>query len=341
MKYKFLIYLTCILLLTSCTKDNKEIIENKDIDTKINIGKLQKNILTLNDKIKQLEEENKSLSMTIDDLVVTQYGQGRTDYKFILENSYYIEDEIQTMLGYRHYNGIEPLRVLPYSDATQVNSGYPSDIEVISTVRNSNNEQWALVEFYDHSSKGKNNYGFVKVEYIEDSKDVEEDHANISVPIGIQGIHIGDVLEKSISILGIEYWDIRGFDGNFIHYDENEGSESSFSLGKGIDIFYDSKTHSIWGIRFNAKKYYTTEGYGIGSNAVQTVEYYKSKYPMNGDVNFEKNADGYGEIESNIGYWSFDIGDNYILKLEINTEELTQDSIIIGIELMPIWKFFI
>lgn len=303
--------------------------------------KNNKHIITeLNNEIKLLKEEKNDSFRLMTTHKETTNTQDNS-YAYTLKNNFYIEDEVQTMLGYKHYNGAEPLMSLPYSDTLQINSGYPSDVKVISTVRNKDNEHWALVEFYEHSSTRKNNYGFIKVKYIEEAVGIN-DISTLDIPIYIEGIKKGDLLQKAIGILGEDYAQTRGFDGGVIHYGDLEIGEHTIFFEKGLDILYDVKTNIIWGFRIDDIGYNTSEGYGVGSNAMMAIQYYNALYPMNGDVNFENDIEEYHLFPgTTIGNWSFDVGNGYILKFEIDTEKLTKDSKITCIELKPSWNYYV
>lgn len=330
---KYLCLTFGIIMMAGCSNTVATTDRGESVDTSINQYKEQ--ITKLELQIEKLEEENKEMSEQIKNQIDDQ-----TSYKYYVDNYYYKEDEVQTMLGYKEYTGNEPLKALPYLDAIEVNSGSASGVKIISTVRNKYDERWALVEFCAHSDRNINNYGFVKLEYIEEKKD-NSDHIISAIPLNIQGIQIGDLKEKAIAILGEDYVETRGFERGIIHYGEITEDKNQFYLGKGIDILYDTKTNVIWGIRIDDKNYKTSEGYGVGTNAIEAIEYYKSIYPMNGEVHFVDDLEDYKNVDTSaVGYWSFDVGHNYVLKLEIDTKELTKNSVITSIKLVPIWYFF-
>lgn len=244
----------------------------------------------------------------------------------------YYEDTIQTLLGYKHYSGNGPLRAFPYEDSPVVSELKEYDVNVISTVRNENNEHWALVQ----TENRINNYGFVRAEDIKDVEDRGVKTKGLNVPISIESIKIGDLLEKAISVLGLDYVNMSGKERGFIHYGEIDGSDGMMLLGKGIDIFYNLYTHEIWRIRINKEVYSTLEGYGVGSNAMKAVEHYRSRFPMNGDKSIMEDSENFN---MNAGKWSFDVGSEYVLKFEIDTDDLTDESKITEIELAPKWWF--
>ncbi|MGE5632544.1 MAG: hypothetical protein ACM3TR_15850 [Caulobacteraceae bacterium] len=322
-KSAFLIFILLfnlsLSLLNGCATNtgSNETIQDQSLHKDLDIYEYQTQLTKLEEELNQLKQENQRLK---DNLVALT----RTDYQYFLDNYYYQEDEIQTMLGYKHYNGDEPLRALPYSNAPELNRGFSSEVTVISTVRNRDNEHWALVEF-PAAERGRNNYGFLKVEYLEDYLYTGQDYSKLDLPISIEGIKIGEPLEKAIAALGLNYYEIRAGERGFIHYGETIGSRDKMILGKGIDIFNNMQTHQIWRIRMDGEGYETSEGYGAGSNAMEAINYYKAHYPM--DENFRDS--------SNTKYWIFEIGDEFVLNLEINTQELTEDSRIKRIDIGP------
>lgn len=327
MKYKKLIFLLIILLLEGCAKiDNEkteELINTNDTNIDIlqdKISDLEAEKETLATQVNKLETENHELNLMIDDLVL--------DRKDLIDNSYlYKQDKRQYVLGYKKYIGEEPIRSLPSSDSIEVNSNSPIDVQVICTVINGSGEKWALVEAVKQDF---NNYGFVRVEDIVDKEYTGVDYSSLNVPVIIEDIRIGDVYEKAISKFGIDYKMTSGFEKGIIHFGE--------TFFDGIDFHYNIQTHNIWGLIVNSEGYKTTEGYGIGSNAIDTIEYYKSLYPMNGETNFAPKV--YEGIKGSVGYWAFDVGSEYILNFKIDTEQLREESIITEIRLMPfLWYY--
>ncbi len=322
-KIVYIILIFIILLSSGCAETSgNNTTEEQSTTNNQNIEKYQAKIKEMENKIGELTEENKTLTETIN----SQINKPEANLDYIINNYYYREDEIQTMLGYKKYDGNEPIRALPYSDALQVNNGSPSEVNVVSTVRNKYDEPWALVEFIG-GERGRNNYGFVKVEYIKEYKSSDQDYSKINIPISIENIHIGDLLEKAINELGLEYVEMRSRSRGFIHYGEIVGN--GHRLGNGIDFFYKLTTHNIWLIRVTGEGYITSEGYGVGSNATDVINNYSSKYTKKVDVNSVQNA----------GYWSFDVGSNYVIRFEINTEKLTDKSTIKSIIIAPVWWF--
>ncbi|MBO8169617.1 MAG: hypothetical protein H0Z35_10600 [Thermoanaerobacteraceae bacterium] len=320
-----ILFLLCVLLLTGCTEEHTVSMDGAT-------DEYQNFVSNLKAKIKQLEKENERLTETIRERNMKINELEKINYQYFLDEYYYEEEEIQTMLGYMQYNGEEPLRALPYSDAIEVNKGRPAKVKVISTVRNKYDEHWALVYFRESR---RNNYGFVKVEHLEELEEEysSKDYSKLNIPISIEGIKIGDSLEKAISVLGRDYVEVREAEfgvnhGGFIHYGKVDGSGKLMTLGDGIDIFYSLYTHSIWYIRIECEGYYTSDGFSVGSNAKEAIDYYKSHYPViEHGPNFDENST------------YFDVGDDYGLRLDIDTEELTKESKIKRIELAPVWWF--
>lgn len=58
----------------------------------------------------------------------------------------------------------------------------------------------------------------------------------------------------------------------------------------------------------------------------QPLNYYKANYPIHEDF----------QASPNPKYWIFEIGDEYVLNLEINTQGLNEDSVIIRVDIGPV-----
>jgi len=315
MKIKFIILFIILLffnlIFAGCTDNvDKQAALVQDVNT------YKTKIQELEEKIKQLEEENESKAERIREINRRIVELETIDYQDNLEKYYYRQDKVQNQLGYKRYEGDEPLRAFPYSNAPEVNKGSPADVRVVATVKNKYDDNWALVEFYE---RRKNNYGFVKAEYLKDYENIDDDTPD-NIPIGMEGIHIGDMIEKAVVELGTDYAEIKELNmpGGFICYDQ------------GLDIFYDRLTHKIWYIRTSEEGNLTSEGYGVGDNAKEAVDYYKTNYSMNMKeevIRFDESAS------------YFNLGNDYVLKLDIDMEDLTEESVIKRIDIAPEWWF--
>lgn len=305
-RVKYLITLICIFLIV--------------IFTKIHLDDIKK-VAELNKELENVRQELDYKNSSVD--------ESKKDYI----NTYsYKEHEVQTLVGLKWYSGEMPLKMFPYSDAENIAEGIQSNVDVITVVTNKEGEDWALVEVIEPTPFGENTYGYIKVEYVDEAKDSSYPESSVQIPINIKGVTIGDISEKVIAHYGRDYIELNGFDGGFLHYGGAVRSEISnnYTLRPGIDIFIDRQNKKVWGLRVEIEGYNTGAGFGVGSNALEAVNYYKKLFPMN----IEK------RIDRSLADTTFDLGNGYFMEFILDTDELNANSIITRITIQPISSLY-
>ncbi len=143
----------------------------------------------------------------------------------------------------------------------------------------------------------------------------EIDNSMVSEVEAINGIHIGDSMSDVLKNLG----------DNFELYLSDDGFDPVVSYN-GISISIHEYYYTVTEIYVNSTGFVTKEGVQVGDNAKEVIKLYRENYDMNSD---EKLYEEYPEL-------LFDLGRNFILQFAIDTDELTDESIITRITLRNI-----
>ncbi|GKX31645.1 hypothetical protein SH1V18_41250 [Vallitalea longa] len=299
---KVLSIIIVTFLLTGCTNPNNK--EEQDVSSSVNSNENERSqeeiIKDLEAYITNLEKDNRELINQINNMTVDE--DNKEDIKN--EERTFREDEYQPIVGVKSYEGDCTLMMFPYSDSDVIGEK-PSEVNIISTGINTLNEKWALVE--DLGSVAWNRYGYIKIEGLSDEVEGKFDYDSFDVDMTIDDIKIGDMKEKVISQYGNDYAVIKDGNGYLISYD-------------GLDITIDSRLSRVMGIRTTKEGYSTKDGFSVGDNAIEVCRYYESIYKYD-----------YREC------LCFDLGNMYMMQIQIDTEELNEKSMITRIDIGPDW----
>lgn len=313
MKYSRVLNVSIVLIILSviiigCNNKNQVNEDQIVINNNENQKTQEKLINNLKNQIVKLEEENNKLNEQIDALDVNNDNQDKAENED--EDLIYREDRYQDIVGVKSYESDCSLMMFPYSDSEIIGTS-PKEVRVISTGTNNLDEKWALVE--DLGSIAWNRYGYIKIEGLSDQVEGKFDYDSIDVKMKIGDIKIGEMKEKVISLYGTDYAVIKDGNGFLITYNDEEGI--------GLDITLDSRLSRVMGVRTNKEGYLTQEGFGVGDNALKVCNHYKTIYK-------------YDFSEA----LYFDLGDMYIMMIQVDTEELNEASKITRIDILPDWN---
>lgn len=288
------------------------------------VGEPQPDIADYEEQIEQLNEQLVNCSETIDTLETTiEIREEEIGYlvNAVDELTKPAKDDVYSK-GFnelKNENLARTMRITdsiylrnhPYGDAAalrkSMNQPWPMkgrNVLVLAVVRNEDAELWALVEYPDLASY-KNNYGYVPVECLQ-----EIEH---SVPMtddteSIAGICVGDIFEKAVVVWGTEYNKWNG---------PNAMGYSFVEFEAGVEL--DPISNSINNISVSEPGFYTKEGIQVSDNAVDVLSLYANKYQQNTD---EKLYEEHSEYIFKLNK------DNYVIEFWIDTEELTDQSVI-------------
>lgn len=126
------------------------------------------------------------------------------------------------------------------------------------------------------------------------------------------GINIGDSLGDIIKKLG----------SDFEVYFSDDGFEPVVSYD-GISFSINENSFCITEIFTDMNKFETSIGVKVGDDAEVVFNMYRELYNSNED----------GSIHPEYPKWVFDLGDNFVIQFDIDTEELTDESVIININI--------
>jgi hypothetical protein len=216
------------------------------------------------------------------------------------------------------------LRVHPYTDAAAVRSSSREpyklnghDVIIHNYVRNEDKEDWLLVEFPDLSSYSRN-YGYVPIENL---IQMEYKVDLIDATEAVDGVHIGDTIDKAICSWGDDYSISRGPNLISFGFDRN-------LYDSGVFIGVNRIKNSITGITTRIPGYKTNEGIQVGDNAKEVISLYEQKYERNIDEKLYTDRSNY----------IFKLNDeDFIIEFGIDTEELIDESVIAEIAINNIY----
>lgn len=313
MKYRRVLSVSIVLMIllvniTGCNNQN-QVNEGQPVINNNENHKTQKKMIDeLKEQVVKLEEENKKLNEQIDVLDDNSVNQDKSENED--GDLIYREDKYQDIVGVKSYESDCSLMMFPYSDSEIIGTS-PKEVRIISTGTNNLDEKWALVE--DLGSIAWNRYGYIKIEGLSDQVEGKFDYDSFDVEMKIGDIKIGDMKEKVISQYGTDYAVIKDGNGFLIAYNDEEGI--------GLDITLDSRLSRVMGVRTNKEGYLTQDGFGVGDNALKVCNHYKAIYK-------------YDFTEA----LYFDLGNMYMMMIQIDTEELNEASKITRIDIFPDWN---
>jgi len=127
------------------------------------------------------------------------------------------EIEVQTLNGFYFFDGTSNLMALPDNDSQVISAGTQSVVKIITTVNNGN-ETWALIELIKNRYLFSYNYGYIPIGTVSAIKTNSETIYDNLDYFNVDGIKIGDSIEKAISLLDTEYVKIKNFDDYSFHF---------------------------------------------------------------------------------------------------------------------------
>lgn len=289
---KFLVF-SLIFLVGCYSSPDGEIIEMED-----ELQQLETKYLT---EIESLNNEITTQNSTIDTLKL-QLEEHNTD---VIEYESYNSTVWNDLAGYYRYIGDELPRIYPDETTPEIKipdlyTQVMNDLIVEVIMQTSNNWYLVRIPFVE-------NYVYVK------GKDLEKVYINdftfeAIVPETINGFSIGDDVDgllanfDGVFTRGVEY-------GYGIYYDLFK-EKDSYKVEDSIATITVDAFDRIINMYFLSNEFSLESGYKVGSNAIECIEYYSGKY------------------ENYMYSMTFDISESHYLSFEINTDELTGDSLI-------------
>jgi hypothetical protein len=308
------IIIVILFIFSGCSNNEKVELESLVEELKINNDIKMKEIENLEIEKNTLEEDNRKFMVEIEELTnkVTQLETKLNVQQVLKEDQavydrWFSIDDVVLADFTRYLKNRQNLRVYPYEDAASIGTiGADQPVRILAIGMNDIREKWALIEALNF---GK--YGYVKIDALEVRKFTPY-ISNTNESIG--GIRLGDHITKTFSKFGHEYTIYKnerglayGFDGAYLNLDK---------IGMTINE-----------IAVDKRGYETVEGFQVGDNAKEVIEHYKILYEMN------ENESLFSEYPETI----FDLGEGYIIRFDIDTEEITSESIITRIKLRNIY----
>jgi len=225
--------------------------------------------------------------------------------------------------GLRKYIGKEPLRIYPNSKAPYVYEDYkPEVVELINEVQ-SNQDTWCLIL----DSKGISGYVLRS-----DLKMINEEEKNsIDYRIDTEtlgGFKLGDRIETLIGRLDQDYYLIYENGRIYEFPDEKKGEmidpiDRPFSETCSLEAFVGETNH-VNRLRTDSPEFPLEDGYKVGDNAIEVLDFYASKYDYLDDPEMDYRHSGY----------RFNLNNGNILEFTIDSEELNQSSVIASISIV-------
>ena len=249
------------------------------------------------------------------------------EYSFILS---YAGMKYPVTCGLRRYVGEEPLRIYPSSDAPFVYEDWkPEVVELLNEVSTQNKDgypegNWCLVL----DSRGISGYAdstaLVKI----DEKDTyyRDNYGSGIETLG--GFKVGDRIETLIGLLDRDYYliyengRIYEFPDKQSKVNTNESHQGPYSMNHGLDAFV-GYTNYVGHLRTDSPEFPLKDGYKVGDNALNVLDFYTSKYESLDDPESDYEYPGY----------TFILEEGHMLEFSIDTEELNKSSIITSIHI--------
>lgn len=224
--------------------------------------------------------------------------------------------------GLRKYIGEEPLRIYPNSKAPYVYEEYkPEIVELINEV-GMKKEKWCLVL----DSKGVSGYAHSSdLVTIDEEKIDSHDYGSGIETLG--GFKVGDRIETLLGLLERDYCLIYE-NGRIYQFPDNKSEEVinhinpidiPFSNIHSLDAFVRD-TNRVSRLRTDSSEFPLVDGYKVGDDANEVLNFYASKYDYLDDNEFG----WYSE-------YTYIIEDGHMLEFKIDTEKLNENSIIASI----------
>jgi len=276
--------------------------------------------------------ESKEYQQLIDD-----YESLTQDHKALTEKANGIVQEDNSFIqgyggmkypvtsGLRNYIGEEPLRVYPSSKAPYIYEDYGQYVyeddkpnlivELINEVQ-TEKETWCLVL----DSRGISGYA-----HRSDLITIDEEENSYDYGSGIEtlgGFTVGERIETLIGMLDRDYYLIYE-NGRIYEFPDKASKDISvdpikvpFSDIRSLDAFVRD-TNRISLLRTDSPEFPLKDGYKVGDNAIEVLDFYASKYDY---------------LDDSSHYWysdyTFILEDGHMMEFFIDTEELNQSSVI-------------
>lgn len=304
MKY-LLVSLVLIFILTSCNSVD-------DIDP---VEQYKEEIVELNQKVDQLEDEIKlQKSFLTETEERNQYLEESTfdllNDKEIKTN--FIEDRYQAITGVKVCDS-SVLMLTPYADSIDLGEIKNDEVKVIATGKNNLNENWALVEVL--SRLGEIRYGYVKSEDLSEGVSGKHDYDAINVEVSLDSISIGDNMEAVINRYGHDYYVVKDSNAYQIGYNtDDQGGHIVFTI--------DSRALRVRGMRTVSTEYKLDNGIGIGMPWSSIYDVYSEDEVINID-----------------GHYFVDVSDGFIISIQLNNHEQTDEATISRIDIEYDWGY--
>lgn len=321
---KLISIIVFILVLTGC-QNNQEVITGYEAT----LDKIQQDYdqqveenLKLTDDLKKLELLNQEKSIEVEDLSDEIVRIKNEEIK-IPDTSNWKRQELS---GLRKYIGDIGIRAYPSEDSPIVvginQLTEDSDIlfcRAVVTVATSETSghvgtSWGIVLM--------NNSGETKVGYVPYKELEVIESSEIAYVESIGTFHLGDRIEKMIGVLDQDYEIKSENTCMYFFYDNpNQEVELNYRVGPTIEAFV-SQDFRISYLRTDSPKYVLNSGFKVGDNANEVLQYYRNNYN-------EEKSDFYYPT----GEFEFRLSETEFVGFAIDTEELTNESIITWIGL--------
>ncbi len=258
-------------------------------------------------------------------------------------NNIYIQDSIENFYysDYNEFNDIFKIyslkEVTVYPGQIDSNDMIEDEydyyyIKVLNTLHNGLGKRYAFVELFspDGYYIQSKHYGYIDITYIDTS--VEYPLLDTIDTINVNGIKVGDSLNKVIDTLNKPYINIKNKDDNYLYYNINE---KTVPLSENINdinieyegctlIYYNILTEQVIGFSTNNNES-TFNGYKIiGKPIIDIIDILNSDY-----MQLSYDEDSFF-TENEIVY---QLDENYILRLFFIQGDTVNDSIIKSIKI--------
>lgn len=321
---KLLSIMIIILVLTGCRDNQDEITEYLTTIDKMQDDyneKIQEN-LSLIEENKKLESQMQEKNLEVEELSNTITRIENEEIK-IPDTSNWKRQELS---GLRKYIGDIGIRAFPSEDspivveATQLTEDnailFCRAVVTVASSETSGHDgtSWGIVLM--------NDYGQTKVGYVpyKELEVIESQEIKFVESIGT--FHLGDRIEKMIGVLDQDF-EIKSENTcmYFFYDDSNQEVELHYRVGPTIEAFV-SQDFRIWYLRTDSPKYVLNSGFKVGDNAIEVLQYYRKNYN-------EEESDFYYPT----GRFQFRLSETEFIGFYIDTEELTNESVITWIGL--------
>lgn len=204
---------------------------------------------------------------------------------------------------------------------------YPGKLlKVLEYVLDDNWEEWALVRDQFAAQTGGHSVGFIKASYLTHLSDDYNQLEKLQVPdLEVEGIKVGDSLEKVISVFGNEYY----FEAD--DYWFGIAYENLF-----FSLALDNRQQKVYEIHLRKSSYkvenelpqtYMFEGFKIGDKAIDAIEDFDEIYPE-----YTKNAEMLSD-DPYASFIEFDVNEDYVIHVKLSEKDVDDETTIEGIQL--------